>query len=157
DTTWTGFTATFTATSNSPNSTYTWNFGDTGTGSGATVTHMYTIPGIMDGQVIINTGGCSDTINQTVVVMLTTGVIAPMPLSFQLMPNPTNGEILITTKENNEKLVTVTNLLGQTISSEILTGNKVSVDLTGQAPGIYLVEVRDKVTQKSGVKKIVLQ
>jgi hypothetical protein len=157
DTTWTGFNATFTANSNSPNSTYTWDFGDLGTGTGAVTTHTYLTPGVMNGQVIINTGGCSDTINQTVVVMLTTGIITPMPLSFQLMPNPTSGEFFITTKENNEKLVTVTNLLGQTISSELLTGNKVSINLAGQTTGIYLVEVRDKVTGKSGVKKIVLQ
>jgi hypothetical protein len=157
DTTWTGFNATFSATSNSPNSTYTWSYGDLGTGSGAVTTHTYLTPGVMNGQVIINTGGCSDTINQTVVVMLTTGITAPMPLSFQMMPNPTNGEIFITTKENNEKMVTVTNLLGQTISSEMLTGNKVSINLTGQAPGIYLIQVTDKMTGKSGVKKIVLQ
>ncbi len=157
DTAWTGINATFTATSNSPNSTYTWDFGDAGTGAGPVATHTYTSPGIVNGQVVISTGGCSITINQTVVVMLTTGVISPMPLSFQLMPNPTNGEIFVVTKDNNEKLVTVTDLLGQIISSAMLVGNKVSIDLAGQTPGVYIISVTDKTTGKSGVKKIVLQ
>ncbi len=157
DTTWTGFTSTFTANSNSPNATYTWDFGDLGTGSGAVVTHMYNTPGIMNGQVIISTGGCSDTINQTVVVMLTTGIITPLPLSFQVMPNPTNGELFISTRENDEKMVTVVNVLGETVFSQMLTGNKISIDLAGQANGIYFVQVNDKITGKSGVKKIVLQ
>jgi hypothetical protein len=111
----------------------------------------------VNAEVIISTGGCSDTINHTVVVMLTTGIITPMPLSFQALPNPTNGELYITTKDNDEKMITVINVLGETISSQMLTGNKISIDLTGQTPGIYFVQVNDKVTGKSGVKKIVLQ
>jgi PKD repeat protein len=157
DTTWTGIPTTFTVTSNSPNSTYTWNYGDLGTGTGASTMHTYIAPGVFNVQVIVSTGGCSDTINQTIVVELSTGIITPMPLSFQVMPNPTNGELFISTKDQHEKMITVTDLLGQIIYSEMLTGNKISIDITGQTHGIYLVEVRDMVTGKSGVKKIVLQ
>ncbi len=157
DTTWTGINTVLTASSNSPNSIYTWDFGDAASGTGASANHTYLTPGVVNVQVVISTGGCSITINQTMVVMLSTGIVTPMPLSFQLMPNPTSGEIYVVTKDNNEKLITVTDLLGQTISSQVLTGNKVSVDLTGQTPGVYLVSVSDKVTGKTGVKKIVLQ
>jgi hypothetical protein len=157
DTTWTGISTAFSASSNSPNSTYSWNFGDLGTGTGANVNHTYLAPGVVNVQVIISTGGCSDTINQTVVVLLSTGIITPMPLSFQVMPNPTNGEFYITTKDRNEKMITVTDLLGQIIYSEMQSGNKISIDITGQNPGVYMIEVRDKVTGKSGVKKIVFQ
>lgn len=157
DTAWTGVSEIFTASSNSPNSTYTWDFGDAGTGTGMIANHTYLTPGVVNAQVVISTGGCSITINQTVVVMLSTGIITPMPLSFQLMPNPTSGEIFVATKDNHEKLIIVTDLLGQTISSQLLTGNKVSVDLSGQTPGVYLISVTDKLTGKTGVKKIVLQ
>jgi hypothetical protein len=157
DTTWTGFNTTFTANSNSPNSTYTWNFGDLGTGTGSVVTHTYLTPGIMNAFVIISTGGCSDTIYHTVVVELSTGVITPLPLSFLITPNPTDGELFISTKDNNEKIINVVNVLGEIISSQALTGNKISIDLSNQTPGVYFVEVTDKITGKSGVKKIVLQ
>jgi hypothetical protein len=157
DTTWTGMPTSFSVTSNSPNSTYSWDFGDLGTGSGANVNHTYLAPGVVNVQVIISTGGCSDTINHTVVVLLSTGVLVPMPLSFQLMPNPASGEFFITTKDRNEKMIVVTNLLGEEVYAETLSGNKISIDIAAQPKGIYLVQVKDTVTGKSGVKKIVLQ
>lgn len=157
DTTWTGIPTVFSATSNSPNTTFTWDFGDLGTASGSNVNHTYLAPGVVNVEVIISTGGCSDTINHTVVVELSTGIITPMPLSFQLMPNPANGEFYIATKDHHEKMVVVTDLLGQVVYSEMLTGNKVSVDITGQPKGIYLVQVKDTVSGKSGVKKLILQ
>lgn len=157
DTTWTSFTATFTVNSNSPNSSYSWNFGDAGTASGAVVTHQYLTPGPMNAYVVISTGGCSDTIYHTVMVMLTTGMVAPMPLSFQVMPNPTNGEFIITTRDNSEKLITVMNTLGEIISSQELTGNSLRIDLSGDPTGIYFIQVKDKISGKTGTKKIVLQ
>ncbi|CAN5332621.1 hypothetical protein BH09BAC5_BH09BAC5_02650 [soil metagenome] len=157
DTTWTGISTGFTATSNSPNSTYTWDFGDAGTATGSSVNHTYVAPGVVNVQVIISTGGCSDTINHTVVVELSTGIFIPMGLSFQLMPNPTNGEFYISTREQNEKLITVSDLLGQVVYSELHNGNKISIDLSDMNHGIYLVQIKDMVTGKTGMKKIVLQ
>ncbi len=40
-----GHATTFTATASGGNINYTWNFGDNTTGSGATATHTYTVPG----------------------------------------------------------------------------------------------------------------
>jgi hypothetical protein len=157
DTTWTGIPTTFTATSNSPNSNYFWNFGDLGVDTGSNVSHTYITPGVYNVQVIISTGGCSDTINETIVVELSTGIIKPMPLSFQVMPNPTEGEFIIMTRDHNEKMVVVTDVLGQIVYAELLTGNQISIDIAGQTPGIYFVEVRDTVTGKAGVKKMILQ
>ena len=113
--------------------------------------------GVYDVEVIISTGGCTDTISQTIVVELSTGVITPLPLSFQLQPNPTEGELVITTRDNNEKTVTIVNTLGETISASQAYGTLLRLDLRGNAPGIYFVQVKDEVTGKTGVKKIVLQ
>ncbi|HTL80995.1 MAG TPA: PKD domain-containing protein [Bacteroidia bacterium] len=157
DTTWTGFPTAFTANYTSPNATYSWDYGDASNGSGPNTSHTYNTNGVYNAQLIVSTGGCADTINQTVVVMLTTGMISTMPLSIQVKPNPTNGELLITTKDNNEKTVTVMNTLGETISTQILTGNTVLIDLAGNAKGIYLVRVQDNVTGRVGTKRIVLQ
>ncbi|MEO5645702.1 MAG: PKD domain-containing protein [Bacteroidia bacterium] len=157
DTTWTGFAETFSANSNAMNATYNWSFGDLGTGTGTPVSHTYAAPGVFNVQVVISNGGCTDTINQTIVVELSTSISVPMGLSFQVMPNPTAGELFITTKDNNEKMIVVTDMIGQVVYSEMLTGNKISIDITGQTPGVYFVEVRDTVTGKTGVKKMILQ
>jgi PKD repeat protein len=139
DTAYTGISETFIATSNSPNSTYAWNYGDLATDSGDTTMHTYITPGVVNAQVIISTGGCTDTINQTVVVL------------------PTDGEFYISTKDQNEKMIVVTDVLGQIVYSEMRTGNKISLNIAGQKPGIYFIEVRDTVTGKAGVKKMILQ
>lgn len=157
DTAWTGIPETFTAMSNDTNSTFNWNFGDLDTASGATTSHSYLAPGVYNASVIISNGGCSDTISQTVVVELTTGIFAPMPLSFNLFPNPTDGEFTITTKDNNMKIVTVYNTLGETVYSQEINGNSFRMNLGGLEKGIYLVRVQDKTTGKSGTKRIVLQ
>lgn len=157
DTTWTGFSETFSATSNDTNAMFYWNFGDLGMDTGSPAQHMYIAPGIYNVQVVVTNGGCTDTINETIVVELSTSIYRPMSLSLQIMPNPTAGELFITTKDNNEKMIVVTDVLGQTVYSEMLTGNNISIDITGQTPGIYFVEVRDTVTGKTGVKKMILQ
>ncbi len=157
DSTWTGISTVFTGNSNSPNSTYAWNYGDTGLDTGAVTSHTYLAPGVYNVQLIVYTGGCSDTINQTIVVELSTGIFTPLPLSFQVSPNPTEGELLITTRDNHEKTITVVNTLGETVSTGQLNGTLLRIDLRGNAPGIYFVQVKDEVTGKTGVKKIVLQ
>lgn len=157
DTTWTGFSETFSAISNDTNATFTWNFGDLGTATGSPAQHTYLAPGVYNVQVVVTNGGCTDTISETIVVELSTSINLPMPLTFQIMPNPTAGVLFIITKDNNQKMIVVTDVLGQTVYSEMLTGNNISIDITGQTPGIYFVEVRDTVTGKTGVKKMILQ
>jgi hypothetical protein len=113
---------------------------------------------VLNGQLIVSTGGCSDTINQTIVVMLTTGTSGYVrPLSFQVMPNPTEGELIITTRENGEKDIMIVNMLGEVMNEQMLTGNSVRIDLSDLAKGIYFVRVKDIETGKTGTKKIVLQ
>jgi hypothetical protein len=157
DTTWTGFVTTFTATSNAVSPTYTWDFGDSNTGSGPVSTNTYANPGTYMVQVIVTTGGCTDTIWETVVVLLSTNVPQMQKLWFGVTPNPTNGELVLTTKDNNEKTITVTNMLGEMIFTSRTEGTTIRIDLTGTPAGIYFIEVKDEVTGKIGLKKIVLQ
>ncbi|MFN8323003.1 MAG: PKD domain-containing protein [Chitinophagales bacterium] len=56
------FVALFTSNTNRPNVTYQWGFGDGGTHSAATPTHVYFYPGVYEVVVISRTGnGCIDT------------------------------------------------------------------------------------------------
>lgn len=48
-----------------PITNWSWNFGDGNTGSGISPTHTYATPGIYDVQlIIVNSQGCSDTLNK---------------------------------------------------------------------------------------------
>lgn len=157
DTTWTGQSTFFTATSNSSNTTYTWDFGDAGTGTGANPVHTYNNPGTVQVQLIIGTGGCSDTIYHTVVVELGTFIADVPTLWFGVAPNPSQGEFMITTKDMNRKTVTVLNLVGETITTQTYSGNTLMLDLKGEQNGIYFIRIKDEQTGRSGLKKVVLQ
>ena len=100
---------------------------------------------------------CSDTISQTIVVESSAGIFTPSPLVFQLIPNPTNGEIFITTKHQGNKNVCLNNLLGQVVFSQVISGTKININLSGQAPGLYILTLTDIETGKTGVQKIILE
>jgi hypothetical protein len=71
-------------------------------------------------------------------------------------PNPTSGMLNITANlPNQERVVmTITNALGQTVatvSNGNLNQNSFSVDLSGQAAGMYMLTIQsahDKVTKQ---------
>jgi hypothetical protein len=157
DTTWTGLPTAFTAMSNDTNATFDWNFGDTNTGSGESVQNTYANPGVYLVTVIITNGGCSDTISQPIVVELSTSIPTVPTLWFGVAPNPTSGELVLTTKDNNVKTVTVLNMLGETISSQQINGSTLRLDITGNPAGIYFVRMKDEATGRTGIRKIVLQ
>jgi hypothetical protein len=106
---------------------------------------------------VVSTGGCSDTIMHTVVVLLSTDIKFVPSLYFSLTPNPTNGEFRMTTKDANPKTIVITNMLGETIMTDKMTSNSITLDLTGQQSGIYFVRVKDEVTGRTGTRKIILQ
>lgn len=157
DTTWTSFGTTFTANATSPNANYNWDFGDGNQDTGAVVINVYANAGVYNVQVIVSTGGCADTINHTIIVLLSTDIRTVPSLWFGTTPNPTTGEIRLTTKDNNTKTITVTNLLGETISTQRMNGNSITLDLSGQQTGLYFIRVKDEVTGRTGIRKIILQ
>ncbi len=158
DTVWTGLSANFNATTNDPNAIITWDFGDTNTATGASVTHTYTTTGVVSVTVIISNGGCSDTIWYNVVVMLGTNVPRHVQLGFDIAPNPSTGIFNITSKSSIEKEVQVYNVLGDLVYSTTFTGNTTAVDLAGMEKGVYFMRITENVAGgKTATKRIVIQ
>tara|TARA_B100000780_G_C21006567_1_gene402912 strand:+ start:436 stop:750 length:315 start_codon:yes stop_codon:yes gene_type:complete len=82
-------------------------------------------------------------------------------LSISVSPNPADDYITISLANNlsdNDYLLNISNLLGQTVHSEYLTQQQTTVDLSYLVrKGIYFVNVLDENTNTKIVKKIVLR
>lgn len=158
DTVWVGLSANFNVTTNDPNATITWDYGDTGTGSGAMTSHTYTSAGIVSVTVIISNGGCTDTIWQNVVVELGMTIPRNVQLGFDVSPNPSNGMFNITARSSIEKEVQVYDVLGNPLYSTTFTGPTTELDLTGLQKGVYFMRITENVQGgKTATKRIVIQ
>lgn len=78
-------------------------------------------------------------------------------LGFSIYPNPSNGlfNIKLVNVSNLETVVTVRNIIGQTIYSSIESSTVTSVDLTQLNSGVYFVSIEsngNKVTKKITIK-----
>lgn len=157
DTVWTNLSANFNATTNDPNATISWDFGDTATASGASVTHTYTTSGVVSVTVIISNGGCSDTIWHNVTVMLGTNVPRQLTLGFDIFPNPTTGIVNVNAKTSAEKEIVVYNVLGTAVFSQTFTGTSSAIDLSSLEKGVYFMRVRETAGGKNATKRIVIE
>ena len=158
DTAWVGLPANFDVTTNDPNASVSWDFGDTATGSGASTSHTYTSAGTVSVTVIISNGGCSDTIWHNVVVQLGLYVPRHLQLAFDVSPNPSSGVFNVKSKSAAEKEVFIYNVLGEQVYSTTFSGNTTSIDLSGLEKGVYFMRVEENV--QGGLKmtkRIVIQ
>jgi len=82
-------------------------------------------------------------------------------LSISVSPNPADDYISISLNNNlanNNYLLSISNLLGQTVHSEYLTQQQTTVDVSYLfQKGMYFVNVLDEKTNTKIVKKIVLR
>ncbi len=60
---------------------------------------------------------------------------------FDIYPNPSLGSFTIFLEEAGEFSVSVINVLGQTVYTEVITNTLTKVDLTGVSKGVYTVEL----------------
>lgn len=158
DTAWAGLPANFNASSNAANATYTWDFGDTSTATGAMTSHTYYNAGVVSVQVVVSTGGCSDTIWHNVIVLLGLTIPRHTQLAFDITPNPSDGNVNITSKTSTEKHVSVYNVLGDVAYTTSFSGNNTSLDLTGLEKGVYFIRVEEDIPGgKTATKRIVIQ
>jgi len=129
---------------------YTWYFGDgtSDTTSGSQV-HTYDSAGVFTVILIVRSSdSCvGDTFTKKVYVN-STGIIEIKGLNdVNLYPNPASNTctIEVSATENLEASIEINNMLGATIQSgkwQIISGdNKIPLDLSGMASGIYTVAI----------------
>lgn len=130
-----------------------WNFGD---GSQATgdfsVSHKYAQEGSYLVTLINNNGECST--EKSMLLNVTEAVSSEVEMDIQMING--NYYALFNFKDNTSASIVITNTLGQKINgTQIFEGKRgqVKLDLTGNADGIYLINLNDGKTNFT--KKIV--
>lgn len=152
-----------------PDPVYSWNFGDatapTATsGTATTVNHTFASPGTFTGTLTANHQKMSDYNNNKTTDAATwtktysncsVGINElKSAIALNLYPNPTvNGKTSIAGLEGTN-VITVYNMLGQVVSTISTDKEVVSIDLSAQMAGNYLVRITNSNNQTKTVKVI---
>lgn len=159
------------------NLTYTWDFGDGTTGTGANISHSYTGNGPYTLCLTVDDGaGCMDTFCDTLSVDPATGVISKMADGFtvhigagnlgtaeiensilKVYPNPVKDVLYLESniESYDDVNYSIIDLSGRTIISDQLTGSTVEVNVSQLPAGSYIVKVQDH--KNSMVQKITIE
>jgi len=100
--------------------------------------------------VIIDNGTCADTSDCYTIIVLG---IEDFNTSIAIYPNPANDKITIKGEAINS--IKVADFKGRTVRQLLTSGNQVTIDLSGNAKGVYFVSVETK--KGILIKKIVLE
>lgn len=149
------------------NLSYFWDFGDGTTYNTQYPTHTYSTVGTFNVCLIISDGmGCTDTACQSIVVIVKSGttinIIDPGTNSIKeekisdlnIFPNPSNGGLTINLTSNEAKASTlsVIDLQGRVIYSELKTinegSNQLTLDLIGTDAGVYFLTLDNQLLEK---------
>lgn len=137
---------------------YLWQFGDGNTSTNPNPIYTYSAPTVY--QVILTafTNGCPDT---TYIDTVDFGVgIADVEKigSFNLYPNPSNGQVTLELDNPNGKpvLMYIYSITGQLVYSEKFEGKKAvhHFDISKQAEGLYIVKLA--MDEKIKIQRLVL-
>lgn len=74
--------------------------------------------------------------------------------TFELYPNPNNGQLNIQFDQGKTYQVIISNLMGQVVYKNKLKGGKHMIDISRQAKGFYMLKVSDG--EKTGVKSFIV-
>lgn len=74
--------------------------------------------------------------------------------SFELYPNPNNGQLNIQLDQGKAYQVIICNLMGQVVYKSKLNGGKHFIDMSQQAKGFYMLKVSDD--ERSGAKSFII-
>ena len=127
--------------------TYSWDFGDGTTGSGAQVVHTYAQNDTFLVTLIVGNACGTDTFQQVVIVDFLTSLGGGQVVAgLQLFPNPARETATLRgTLAGQQATLALRDLQGRLLRTQVvsLTGGQLDtqLDLRGLAPGWYLVQV----------------
>ncbi|HOZ87039.1 MAG TPA: T9SS type A sorting domain-containing protein, partial [Bacteroidia bacterium] len=135
--------------------TYTWDFGNGSTGSGATQTVSYTANGTYPIMLIASNPCASDTSYQNITIQEVGLPEFSNAYEMQIWPNPSIGKVRINYNNSLAAEVSVFNTEGKKVFEKNAVKPNEELNLAQLAKGIYLVTV--KVSGKVESRKLVLE
>ena len=164
----------YNANTNTSAYTYLWDFGDGSTSANPYPVHNYAQPGVYNICLTITSinGNCTDTycdssfysargltpnpISQLIIqnTTSTSQVIADNEL--YINPNPSLGDLTISIDNNTLASLTVLDILGHPILTQVMSGSVYQLDISTLPAGLYLLRVQDA-DGKTATRRIVKQ
>ena len=99
----------------------------------------------------------NNTITKTDYISVGVDGIISLPSVLAVYPNPTNGKLFITNPSDQTLEITVFNTIGKQVNSTTSDESVISLDITGQSKGMYMVKIANKMNQDVLVLKIILK
>jgi PKD repeat protein len=99
----------------------------------------------------------NSTITKTDYISVGVDGIINLPSVVAVYPNPTNGKLFITNPSDQTLEITVFNTIGKQVNSTTSDESVISMDITGQSKGVYIVKITNKMKQNVKVQKVVLK
>lgn len=99
----------------------------------------------------------NSTITKTDYISVGVDGIINLPSVVAVYPNPTNGKLFITNPSDQSLEITVFNTIGKQVNSTTSDESVISMDITGQSKGVYIVKITNKMKQNVKVQKVVLK
>jgi len=129
--------------------TYNWS-------NGSTTENISDLSGGTYRVTVTDANGCSMSATDVVSVKSSTGVNSVSNgITFSLYPNPARTQVFVEVDQpGNATVITLRNILGQTLISQVISTTQAQIDLSLLANGVYLVELRQG--EKSAVKQLVI-
>lgn len=97
------------------------------------------------------------TITKTDYINVGVDGITTLPYAVAVYPNPTTGRVFITNPAMDVMEINIFNSVGQLSMSTVSGSEIISLDITGQPKGIYLVRISGKNNLNQQVVKIILK
>ena len=122
-----------------------WDFGDGTTSDEENTTHIYDSTGTYLATLIASNNECVDTISKEIVVINYNSVDYPkLDNNLQIFPNPTTGNITISTENEIIESIEIYNSIGSKVD-EIIIKNKTknfNFNFRQNYKGLYFVKVK---------------
>lgn len=142
------------------NLNYTWIFDDGLQAEGRTVSHTYNFVGIYAVKLVVSNGLATDTISKNVLVMPAKrqrNTNWQPKQFFSVTPNPATGsEVMLGFFGEGQRQVSIMNTVGEIIRTVEVQQSQQRFDISGLAPGIYLLRAEEN-GGKVSVCKLIIQ
>jgi len=122
-----------------------WNFGDGGTATTVNAAHTYTANGSYT-ITLISSNSCNSDTAKLVVNIISASINELNSINATVYPNPSNGKITVSlnNRDNEAYEATVYNQEGKLIQRKLNVRDRVDFDLSGEASGLYFLQLRNE-------------